>query len=132
MISIPLYSLLPASNLNIAASSPTISLPSLLSMRTRFASLSPVNTIESSFAPAGISRFLQVSRSLPSKLKVLVISSGLHGVPGISPISMPSGQDVGDRVGSVVGQDVGDVVGAGDGPVLDGDFVGSFVGDGVG
>ena len=53
-------------------------------------------------------------------------------MPGISALIMPSGQDVGDRVGAVVGQDVGDVVGAGDGPVLSGDFVGSFVGDGVG
>ena len=53
-------------------------------------------------------------------------------MPDITPLIMPSGQDVGDAVGAVVGPDVGDVVGAGDGPVLSGDFVGSFVGAGVG
>ena len=63
---------------------------------------------------------------------VLGKQKGTHGSPGISPLIMPSGQDVGDAVGAVVGPDVGDVVGAGDGPVLSGDFVGSFVGDGVG
>jgi len=112
MISIFLYTCLPASNSNTASDAPTISFKSTLSMRTRFASLSPSKMIERSIASAGISKSVKVSPLLPSKLKGRTFPSGSHGVlPGTSLLIMPSGQDVGDAVGIVVGQDVGDVVG---------------------
>jgi len=60
-----------------------------------------------------------VSVLATSKSNEYTLSKEVHSSPGISLLSMPSGQDVGDAVGCVVGAedglDVGSLVGEGEG-----------------